>query len=412
MVEPQPECCTLFDNAYESDTGVYIDPTKSAYTDALLCLKMVGCQNVVEGCTDDDCEKYDIYNNLEGECLSHAVHEECRTSCGKWPHNGAPPMIPIDENGAPDESKGDCACWDIIPVEENGLGMKPIYKVDSPMCAEGTEGWIRYRGDRSNKDPLLRLPYYDWWQCWFQGKFGPQQRVPSSAFCANAEIKRWARAYTGWHGDTSVGTTIEGACGAGRSTCFAFHSLTAAFRQPRKNSTLPTRPPTVPNHSSPFCSHMCMVAHTCSWSLSEHCYSIYGTTFYPPLRGDRQIKAYNSPCTAEEKQLEQDDIDADLIPRHDCPPGGIPLYCSTVMVEVLNVDPDSEFFDDIELLPVGINVDPSSGTTKYENIDCRVDEFACSPTVSGVDRQGGGVKLAMALVVLVHVLAGGLSVLI
>ena len=82
------------------------------------------------------------------------------------------------------------------------------------------------------------------------------------------------------------------------------------------------------------------------------------------------------------------------------------------MVEVLNVDPDSEFFDDIELLPVGINVDPSSGTTKYENIDCRVDEFACSPTVSGVDRQGGGVKLAMALVVLVHVLAGGLSFLI
>ena len=149
MVEPQPGCCSLFDTP---DQGTLILPSASAYNDALLCLEQVGCRQVSGDCAGDDCEVHGVYEALEAECYSHTVHEECRTSCGNWPHDG---KVPLD---------GDCECWDVPDV----LGGTPEYRLEDPNCMPGTVAYDRFRGDREARgSEEARYPKYDWWQCWY-----------------------------------------------------------------------------------------------------------------------------------------------------------------------------------------------------------------------------------------------------
>jgi hypothetical protein len=304
MVEPQPKCCTKFATP---DQGVWIDPATAAYNDALQCLRMVGCRWVDSSCTSSECETYAIYSALEGECLSHTVHEDCRTSCGQWPHDG---KLPVDYPASASKPQGesDCDCWKNVwdPSCPGGgcyqyvdRGMMPQYNLDIPKCQKDSTEYpngdsslgnfyTRYRGRRDTNDPL---PLYDWWQCWY----------------------------------------------------------------------------------------------------GAHCISDSGTRFYPPIRAG--VKIYDEPCNADEQATHDLALADGIIPPWDCPDGGIPLYCSNDQEEVQDLDEESPTFGETVLSIVGINVPFGQGVIKYEDIDCKVDSFACLPTKNSAGKTALGLGL-------------------
>jgi len=286
LVEPQPSCCTKFGFP---DTGKQIDPETSAYNDALLCLEISRCKCLdgTKECKDTD--MHDVYKNLRDECNSHTVHEDCRTSCDVWIHDGAEPIG--------DRTTGDCREWD--PVDRSSGGCweylpqpsPPVYHEELPQCEPASEAFKRWRDGGSVVNGRVEVrAEYDWWYCWY------------SYHCLFADGRRKYPPLK--HEDTNELLTAQ--------NC----------------TTMPC------------------------------------------------TEAYGVECSAAQ-QKEHDEAIADgRTPDFDCDPGGIPQYCDTSFDTTLLAD------GTVKQEPRGILIPPDT-VVKYENINCKVDKFACEPTVSG-----------------------------
>ena len=286
MVEPQPDCCTKFGFP---DTGVQIKPQTSAYNDALLCLERSDCKCLDGGLDCDEGDQHDIYKNLQAECWSHTVHQDCRTSCSIWIHDGAEPIG--------DRTTGDCQEWNPDTPSEGGCWeyfdppTPPKFKVELPQCERGTDNFARWRDGGTIVNGRVEVrAQYDWWYCWY------------AAHCLFSDGRRKYPPLA--HEDTGK-------------------LLTAA------NCT--TNP----------------------------CVEVYGKECSP------------------EQQMEHDDAIADgRTPDFDCMEGGIPTYCDTSFNTVVLAD------GTVIQTPRGILIPPDT-VEKNEDIDCKVDVYACLPTKSG-----------------------------
>ena len=185
MVEPQPKCCAKFDESNPGknqflNKGTTIVPETAAYNDALLCLQRSNCMCVDGICIDESSDGYnaeecpnppccpkkcpsndmtlDIYKDLEAECLSHTVHEDCRTRCDVWKHDGELPN--------PNDCKAieDGGCW-----EYRDPPTPPKFRTDLDSCKEGSTPYIRWKTEIQEVDERLEVSSaYDWWVCWHQ----------------------------------------------------------------------------------------------------------------------------------------------------------------------------------------------------------------------------------------------------
>jgi hypothetical protein len=112
----------------------------------------------------------------------------------------------------------------------------------------------------------------------------------------------------------------------------------------------------------------CWFDHDCVNPLSTN----GGQSYTPPVRDG--VPAWGQECTSAE-WAEFDGGDADF----DCLVGGVPQFCdATVTVSD----------EGIANIP-GIYVPGSLNLMKYEDIDCKIDIFACEPTVSAANGRLG-----------------------
>ena len=135
---------------------------------------------------------------------------------------------------------------------------------------------------------------------------------------------------------------------------------------------------------------------------TAHCLFPDGRRKYPPLAHEDTgelltaqncttnpcVEVYGKACSPEQQAEHDNNIAAGITPDFDCMPGGIPTYCDTSV--------DTTFLADgtVVQTPRGILIPPDT-VTKNEDIDCKVDIFACLPTKSaGPGAWWGGWLLA------------------